>query len=297
MKKFILLFLTFLITAGAAVYQRKTGPTNPKEVQINLNDSVYDIELVRSIGLDERPEVKLKISDTTIKARLFVRRYKTLDDYRAEDFVYREYPVNSYIMNKIFNISVEKGYFANVPQQAPAGKIEYYIGFEDKYGPQFLMKDNPVVIRFKGGVPGYILGPHIIFMFLAMFFSTAAGLSAAVKMPEYKKYSLWALGLLIAGGMILGPIVQKFAFGEFWTGVPFGWDLTDNKLLIALLFWVYAVAINKKSNKTGPVILAALVLLLVYSVPHSMFGSELDYSSGKVIQGLIILFFQIPKKS
>ena len=39
--------------------------------------------------------------------------------------------------------------------------------------------------------------------------------------------------LLAVGGFILGPLVQNYAFGELWTGVPFGWDLTDNKTLIA----------------------------------------------------------------
>jgi len=32
--------------------------------------------------------------------------------------------------------------------------------------------------------------------------------------------------------------VQHYAFGQLWTGVPFGWDLTDNKTLLAALAWV-----------------------------------------------------------
>ena len=62
------------------------------------------------------------------------------------------------------------------------------------------------------------------------------------------------------GGMILGPIVQNFAFGELWTGVPFGWDLTDNKTLIAFLFWIIAVVMNRKKEKPLYTILAAVVL-------------------------------------
>jgi len=45
-------------------------------------------------------------------------------------------------------------------------------------------------------------------------------------------------------------------------------------------------------------ILAAVVLLVIFSIPHSLFGSELDYSSGQVTQGLIIIFsFKILKNS
>jgi hypothetical protein len=97
--------------------------------------------------------------------------------------------------------------------------------------------------------------------------------------------------------MILGPIVQKFAFGSFWTGVPFGWDLTDNKTLIAFLFWILAVVMNLKKERPVYTILAAIVLLLVFSVPHSLFGSELDYSSGQVTQGFILAFFFRKKKN
>ena len=128
-------------------------------------------------------------------------------------------------------------------------------------------------------------------MFVAMLFSTLAGLMALVKLPSYKQYAFWTLILLAAGGMILGPVVQLYAFGELWTGVPFGWDLTDNKTLIAFVFWVIAFIMNRKKERPAYTILAAVVLLLVYSIPHSMFGSELNYESGQVTQGVILNFF------
>ena len=297
MKKFLLWFLAFIITLGAAYYQRKTGPTYPKRVNVTLNDSLYELKLVRSIGHDERSEVKLNIKDTSIKAVLFYKRFSTPDEYRKADFIYKVYPINSFVMNKIFKINEEKGFFAEVPQQPPAGKIQYYIGLTDSKGTKSLMKETPLAIRFKGGVPGYILLPHILIMFIAMLFSTATGLLAVAKIPSYKKYGVWTLILLLVGGFILGPLVQKFAFGELWTGVPFGWDLTDNKTLIALLFWVLAVIMNLKKEKPFYIILAAIVLLLVFSIPHSLFGSELNYSTGQVTQGIIAAFFFINKKN
>jgi len=104
-------------------------------------------------------------------------------------------------------------------------------------------------------------------------------------------YSVLTLATLIAGGMILGPLVQKYAFGAFWTGVPFGWDLTDNKTLIALIFWIFAVIMNKKRNTGLYTVIAAAVTLIVFSIPHSLFGSELDFSSGEVTQGILLSFF------
>lgn len=291
MKKFLLWSMAFIITIGAAYYQRKTGPTYPKQMDITLNDTVYKVKLVRSLALDERPEVKLKVHDTAITARLFYKRLKSDEDYQVTEFSYKVYSVNSYLMNKVFKINEEKGFFAEVPQQPAAGKLQYYFEITDSKGTQIYFKESPIVIRFKGSVPGFILLPHILFMFLAMLFSTLAGLMSIIKFPLYKKYSVWTLVLFIAGGMILGPIVQNYAFGDLWTGIPFGWDLTDNKTLIALLFWILAVFMNRKQDRPVYAALAAFVLLLVYSIPHSLFGSELDYNTGQVTQGIILNLF------
>jgi hypothetical protein len=291
MKKFLFWTLAFIITLFAAYYQRKTGPTYPKRVNITLNGSVYELKLTRSIGLDERSQIKLNVNDTSIKAVAWYKRIQSEDKYQPASFKYKVYPVHSFVMNRIFSITEEKGLFADIPAQPAAGKLQYYIEITDSHGTQTILREEPVVVRFKGGVPGYILLPHILIMFIAMFFSTAAGLLALAKIPSYKKYGAWALGFLIAGGVIIGPLVQKFAFGELWTGIPFGWDLTDNKTLIALIFWIIAVIINRKKEKPFYTVLAAFVLLLIFSIPHSLFGSQLNYASGQVTQGLILAFF------
>jgi hypothetical protein len=291
MKKIILWSLAFIITIAAAIYQRHTGPTYPKELSVTVNNTLHELKLVRSLALDERSEVKLKIPDKTAKATLYYKRLNSTDEYKVSEFSYKVYPVNSFLMNKIFKITVDEGFFAEVPQQPPAGKLQYYFEITDSKGTQTYFKDSPVIIRFKGGVPAYILIPHILAMFLAMLFSTLAGLMALIKFPSYKKYAFLTLILFTIGGMILGPIVQYDAFGDLWTGIPFGWDLTDNKTLIALIFWILAVVMNRKKERPLYVVLAAFVLLMVYSIPHSLFGSQLDYTTGQVTQGIILNLF------
>jgi hypothetical protein len=291
MKRFLIWFLSFIITLSAAYYQRKTGPTYPRQLEITANGKVYPVKLIRSLGIDERPEVRLALPDTSVKARLFYKRFRTGDDYSPSDFDFKVYPVDSYVMNKIFGITEERGLFARLPVEPVAGKLQYYIEVSDSNGTKTYLQRTPVVLRFKGSVPSSILAPHILIMFLAMFFSTLAGLMAVFGVPEYRKYSLWTLFLILAGGILLGPVVQKYAFGEFWTGVPFGWDLTDNKTLIATVFWLLAVLMNRRKKTPAYTILAAFVLLLVFSIPHSLLGSELNYESGKVTQGLVLVFF------
>jgi len=183
------------------------------------------------------------------------------------------------------------GLYATLPRQPAAGKLQYYIELTDSRGTRTYFRENPVVVRFKGGVPGWIMIPHILLMFIAMLFSTLAGLLAAVKDPLFKKYTNLTVVLFTIGGLIMGPIVQKYAFGDLWTGIPFGWDLTDNKTLIAFVFWIIAWLMNRKKERPVYTVIAAIVLLLVYSIPHSMFGSQLNYESGQVTQGFIINFF------
>lgn len=291
MKKFIYWSLAVLITVSAAIYQRKTGPTYPKKYPVSLNGVSYNLKLVRSLGLDEEPEVKLSINDTSIRAKIYFRRYLSKDDFQTADFNFRSKPVHSFVMNKIFKINKEEGFFAEVPQQPAAGKIEYYFEITDRAGTTSHLKESPVVIRFKGGVPASILIPHIFFMFLAMLFSNLSGLLAVFRVPLFRKYTMWTFVSLCIGGMILGPLVQLYAFGDLWTGIPFGWDLTDNKTLIAFVFWILAVVMNRKKERPIYTILAAIVLLLIYSIPHSMFGSQLDYNTGTVTQGMIMNLF------
>jgi hypothetical protein len=291
MKKFFLWFLAFVITIGSAYYQRLTGPTNPKRENIILNGNEYELKLVRSLSLDEPSRVKLHIQDPGIKAKLYYKRFRSNEEYTANDFSFKAYPVISPLMNKVFKITEEKGYFADIPQQPPAGKIEYYIEITSGEETLTLFRNSPVVIRFKGSVPGIILLPHILLMFVAMFFSNLAGIMSLIKYPYYKRYAWLTLIFLLAGGMILGPLVQKYAFGDLWTGVPFGWDLTDNKILVAVIFWIFAVARNRNQDKPLYIIIAALVLIVIYSVPHSLFGSELDFETGRIIQGIIMIFF------
>lgn len=291
MKSTLYWILAVIITLSAAYYQRKTGPTYPKQIDIVANGIDYDLKLTRSIEISDSNYVKLAIKDSTVRAKLFYKRLQVDEPYRAVDFIYEEHPVNSFIMNRIFKIEKEIGLYAYVPAQPPAGKIEYYFETTDANGTNIYFQNEPIVIRFKGAVPPKILTPHIIIMFFAMLLSTLAGMMAIGKHKSYRKWGIWTFITLLVGGMILGPMVQYHAFGEAWTGIPVGWDLTDNKTLIAVLFWAIAVFGNWKKKRPGLTILASFILLLVYTIPHSLLGSELDYESGEIIQGFIIPYF------
>ncbi len=282
MKKALIWILAILLTLGAAYYQRKTGPTYPHEVVVTLDGKTYTFELLRSHGGENDMPVQVIIPDAAVTGKVVYKRFPTAD------------PWDTVAMERSGDTLT-----ALLPHQPPAGKLAYRLLLHTAAGVVQVPADEPVVARFKGDVPASILIPHIFFMFFAMLLSTLAGLMALWKVPAYRTYSYIALGFLLIGGGILGPLVQLHAFGALWTGIPFGWDLTDNKTLIAMAFWIYAVLAIRKKDRYWTVVLAALVLILVYSIPHSMFGSTYNYETGNVIQNtfplLILTFYKRSK--
>ncbi|HSG47288.1 MAG TPA: hypothetical protein VLA43_05645, partial [Longimicrobiales bacterium] len=142
-----------------------------------------------------------------------------------------------------------------------------------------------VVMRFKDPVPLPLLLSHVAFMFFAVLVGMRAGLGALVAPGNVRLLSWVSLGLMTVGGMILGPFVQKFAFGAYWTGFPWGYDLTDNKTLLMWLAWIMACAVlggpRRKDTPTWgrrlTVLAAAVAMTGVYLIPHSLRGSELSY--------------------
>jgi hypothetical protein len=280
-KRIIVWIVGLLITLTAAVYQKMTGPTYPKKITTSVNETEFESELIRSHGGEKDATVTLNIPEEGIQATMYWKHFPVItdEDWQAVQFDYSE-------------LEEGKGYTAQLPYQAPAGKLMYYVEIEDANGTQTYFKEEPIIIRFKGEVPQFVLIPHIIFMFLAMYLANVSGLFAAFNISQFKRYTAVTLLLILLGGMILGPIVQKYAFLEYWAGVPRGWDLTDNKTLIAFLAWIVAFLLNRKKENRVSVIIASLITIVIFSIPHSMFGSELDRETGEVIQGFIHTFIR-----
>lgn len=263
MKKSILLWIVaFILTAGAGIYQRLTGPTYPLKGETVLKDFKINYSLDRSHSGNTHHLVKINVGSDNVTGVLEWKRYKTNDNWHIQRMKF-----------------IDGELVGSLPAQPPAGKLEYRIILTDDEYQVLIPQDKPVVIRFKGEVPTYILIPHVIFIFLAMLFSTRAGLEYFNTNPNYDKLVYLTLIFLIFGGFIFGPIMQYYAFGELWTGIPFGIDLTDNKTLIALIGWLVGFYKLKRSSKPYRWIIGASVLMFViFLIPHSVLGSELDYN-------------------
>lgn len=253
---------SILFTAGIAIFQRMTGPTYPIKGKVTINNSVIKFKLPTTSDAEEGELIRVCVPDTSVKGEFTFKRYNSNDSFTK---------VKMKRDSCYLTVLIQK--------QPPAGKVMYDIKLISK-NETFLLNDDYVVLRYKGKVPDSVLVIHVIIIFLAMLYSTRAGVEAICKGVKTYRYAFVTLITLLIGGMLLGPVVQKYAFGAYWTGWPFGHDLTDNKTLVAFIFWVIAffkLSRNRKNFKWA--VIAAVVLLIIFLIPHSVLGSEIDYTT------------------
>jgi hypothetical protein len=256
MKKSVYWIFAIVITLALSIYQRMTGPTYPKKVTIELRGESYQIKLPRS-GVQQDEILKLPELTGPVPMSLHYRQYPTTNDFTTVDFQLKD-----------------GAWQAALPVQPVAGKLQYYLTVDGKD----YLKDEPVVIRFRNDVPAYILIPHILLMFGAMLFAVYTLLLVLMR-QEYRRWLMITVGTLFVGGFVLGPLVQHAAFGPWWAGFPYGTDLTDNKTLISFLFFLAALATIKWKYNKWVVVLAVLMMIAVFTIPHSAYGSEYDYNT------------------
>jgi hypothetical protein len=263
MKKSILLWIAaFVLTIFTAVYQRITGPTYPISGETKIGSEIINYKLDRSHGGEGDHPITIRAEDKSLTGILVWKRYKTNDDWTTVKMTRKDEEL-----------------VAHLPHQPPAGKLVYHIIIQNEEKSVILPDKGEVIIRFKGDVPLYFLIPHIIFIFGAMLLSTRTGLEYFNNGVKFKSLTILTFIFLIVGGFILGPIIQYYAFGAFWTGFPFGHDLTDNKVLIGFIVWLLAlVSLYKFKNPKPWIVFASIVMFVIFLIPHSLLGSELDYN-------------------
>ncbi len=261
MRRFLFWTLAVLITIASAFYQRMTGPTHPVRGEAFVENETVRFRLPRSAENVNDCEIGVKVMNPGVTGSVSYKRFKTDDPWTKVEFE-------------------RKGdtLVAGLPKQPAAGKLAYQVFLETENQETLISGQEPVIIRFKGPVPRAVIIPHIIVIFLSMLFSTMAGITALDKKSHPRRFAIQAAVFLFVGGVILGPIVQKFAFGVYWSGIPFGTDLTDNKTLFSMFAWIAALIAGRRGRPArGWVLAASIIMLIIHLVPHSLLGSELKY--------------------
>lgn len=257
---------------STVVYQRRTGPTYPKRGEVQVQGQSHRYRLLRS--QETSAAARIEIPDLG-EATLFWRRFPTAEAFQA-------LPMRAEVGTR-GPVRV-----AELPVQPAAGKVEYWVELHSSDGLKRFPEADTVVLRYKDPVPTAWLLAHVLMMFFGVLLGLRTGLAALFAPGNMERLTAWTLGFMTVGGLVLGPIVQKYAFGAYWTGWPFGHDLTDNKTLILWGVWLMAHlflrwGIKRSRIRRVVVLIAALAMAIVYLVPHSLRGSQLDY--GKLQSG------------
>jgi hypothetical protein len=262
MKRTVLYWIiAVVITLVSLVYQRITGPTYPVSGTSLLGSASIPYKLIRSYDGQDNAPVEVKTGDPSISGTLIWKRYKTDDPWTQLPLTYHD--------------GVLTG---GLPHQPVAGKLMYRVELERGGQGISIPGNDPIIIRFRNPVPTWVVIPHVCAMFCAFLFAARAGLEFFNKEPRFKRYIFSTIGFLILGGLVLGPVMQYYSFNLWWTGWPLGTDLTDNKTAVAFLAWVVAaIAVARAKNPKYWALGASVIMIVVYLIPHSMFGSELDY--------------------
>ncbi len=264
----VLWILAVVIMFAAADYQERTGPTKEFKGSFEAGGEAFSFELIRSGNTDADAPVVLPDPGGGVTGEVIYKRYPTLDPFTP-------IPLES-VAGELQGL---------LPAQPAAGKLEYYVVLDTPEGRLRIPEgEETLILRYKDPVPLGFLVPHVICMFIGLLVGVRTALGALFHPEGVKRLAWTTLGLLTLGGMILGPVVQKYAFGAFWTGWPYGYDLTDNKTLIMWIVWVGVVVVLRRRPSPrdwmvrSAMLVAAAVMLAVYVIPHSLRGSELDYS-------------------
>lgn len=270
----LLWILALLLMAATVVYQRRTGPTYPLRGTVSLGGQTIGYRFIRSEET-VRP-ARVALPDAGVPATLVWRRFPLREAWTRQ-------PMARELNDGKAELA---GY---LPVQPPAGKIEYAVELGDPGATLRIPADDPIVLRYKGPVALAVLLPHVAMMFIAVLIGLRTGLGALFGASAPRRLLWTTLACLTLGGLILGPFVQKAAFGHYWTGFPWGYDLTDNKTLLMWLVWLVAALVagprprRREAWSRGAVLAATVAMAVVYLIPHSLRGSQLDY--GKVQAG------------
>ena len=253
----------FVVTSALAAFQRFTGPTYPVRGHADVAGVTVSYRLPRAHAGDTDLRVAVE-APAALDGILEWRRWPTDDPWTAVD------------------LERDGGRLTTVvPHQPAGGKVEYRLILRSSgVIAGVVPADESVVARFRTSVPAALLLPHVLAMFVSMLLATRVVLEVVTTAGgRPRRLVLAAMALLVVGGLVLGPLVQRAAFGALWTGWPYGTDLTDNKTAIAVLAWLPATVVAWRGRRQlrWPVVIGWVVMMGVFLIPHSMRGTQIDW--------------------
>jgi len=188
-------------------------------------------------------------------------------------------------------------YRVSVPNQGRGSEFSYRFQLEDAAGrmlatiPVKESEDRPKQLwfRFEGSRSDILLIVHILCMFGSFLLMVMVILTAFEDMRNRAvrirlgKQTLWATIILFLGTFPIGIWLEYQVYATYWTGIPFGRDITDSKALIIFIYWLVMLYLLRGSALSGDprkdvigataarwvAVVGVVLSLALYLVPHS----------------------------
>ncbi len=269
MKKEISWFLAIVITGYLAVLQLIMGSTSPILTEINTGKQKINIELIRSYSGESDCPIILPIQDIAVKGYL-IYNFKSDSLKYQRDSVKQER--DSVKLERI-NLKREGDKLIGfIPGQIPSTEMEYRVFLEREKTEIVVNNSKPVLLKFKGQVPFYLIFLNGFLVVLVLLLSNLTGIFAVFGIKSYK----WMIFLTVIAFLFLGffisPLVQKYSL-NIWSSLPKTWNL-NSKIFSGSLVWLIALLFSlKKSYRIWP-IFATLISIAIFLIPHQTAGEE-----------------------
>ena len=241
--------IAIIVTLIFVVFQRSTGPTSAEQGIIITDNREYSLAFPRTMTTDD-PTITLKTKNQTATGVIHWKTHKSNEAYQ----------VIRMTNNADYNLE------AKLPNKQKLDKIEYFAVVDGI--PIFT--NEPLILRYKDPVPAIWLILHVFLIFMAMLFAIYCIILSIRQPDSMKKYVIMTLWCLLSGGLIFGAIVQKYAFGVYWSGFPLGCDITDNKTLVAFLAVAGSLFFRNKTYFRYIAIASLVIMLAIFCIPHSI---------------------------
>ncbi len=194
---------------------------------------------------------------------------------------------------KVIHPSADDSTWYVTSMELPEKGVRYYFYFEvvDRAGnqlifpeeakPQFTSEYHYFKLRSEGQVSRLALFFHVLLMLFAivLFFHVMYDaiyiLNGGHREQRIVMVTLYAQICFFITGFPLGWLIEKQVLGNYWEGIPFGWDITDSKTLFIFLYWMIPLILYwlKKIGERGFAKWAVggvIFTVVMFLLPHSL---------------------------
>ncbi len=280
--------LAFVITIGMLYIARTNSRGKPEFVTHTENGYTFEYTAKASSFENDNITIALKI-DGPVGGNIkpVLRSHRKSQDISINPSKYGSSPLKiSDSLENIYSIEMNTG--------RKGGKKLYYFEIRDNVGGRLAgfmnTGDKPFVLKYIGKVPPVVLYSHIFCMFATVFLITLGAIKGLELMQGkietrslITTYSLAALFAFL-GGYPFGFMMNHYAFGVIWEGVPFGTDATDNKTQTLFVYLIFLVLAGLGSFTRGKCckdifssitlgglgIIGFALMMAIYLIPHSI---------------------------